>query len=128
MTIVQAEPVQPARLATAAEEQRRVKCQLQRTSEVIAKVRDTIAQSRELIRQANEQLKRIAGDAHCIGNGAGNCVFISPMRRFHFHIADGTEVFDSLGALLTDDAAALKHAEKLGDDLARTKLTDSPAK
>lgn len=98
-------------------------------SKVIATVKDTIAHSRELMQQADEQIQRTSAHRSTqVGNAGGFCEFTSPMRRFHFHIANGTEVFDSLGALLADDAAALKYAEKLARDLARTKLADSPAK
>lgn len=37
------------------------------------------------------------------------------MPRYHFHIVDGVEVFDSLGATLPTDEAARVHAEKLAD-------------
>ena len=46
------------------------------------------------------------------------------MRRYHFHICDGIQVFDSLGTALADDAAAHDHAKKVAGDLRRTKLFD----
>jgi hypothetical protein len=38
------------------------------------------------------------------------------MPRYHFHIVDGLEVFDSLGATLPSDEAARFYAEKLAKD------------
>ena len=35
------------------------------------------------------------------------------MPRYHFHIVDGVQVFDSLGATLPTDEAARVHAERL---------------
>ena len=46
------------------------------------------------------------------------------MRRYHFHICDGIQVFDSLGTALADDGAAHDHAKKVASDLHRTKLFD----
>lgn len=39
------------------------------------------------------------------------------MRRYHFHIVDGVEVFDPRGALLPSDDAARKHAENLASNI-----------
>jgi hypothetical protein len=38
--------------------------------------------------------------------------------RYHFHVVDGVEVFDSLGAALPNDAAAQRRAVELATDLA----------
>jgi len=46
------------------------------------------------------------------------------MRRYHFHICDGVQVFDSLGTNLPNDQAACTHAGKVADDLRRSKLFD----
>jgi hypothetical protein len=46
------------------------------------------------------------------------------MRRYHFHICDGLEVFDSHGTQLPDDDAAREHAKKVAADLVRSKLYD----
>ena len=35
------------------------------------------------------------------------------MPRYHFHIVDGVEVYDSLGATFPTDEAARIHAEEL---------------
>jgi hypothetical protein len=40
------------------------------------------------------------------------------MPRYHFHVVDGVEVFDSLGAVLPNDAAAQRRAVELATDLA----------
>jgi hypothetical protein len=40
------------------------------------------------------------------------------MPRYHFHIVDGDEVFDSLGAVLPDNTAAQRRAIELATDLA----------
>jgi len=41
------------------------------------------------------------------------------MPRYHFHVVDGVEVFDSLGAVLPNDAAAQRRAVELATDLAK---------
>jgi hypothetical protein len=41
------------------------------------------------------------------------------MPRYHFHVVDGVEVFDSLGAVLPNDAAAQRRAVELAADLAK---------
>jgi hypothetical protein len=41
------------------------------------------------------------------------------MPRYQFHIVDGLEVFDSLGATLPSDEAARFYAEKLAKDFTR---------
>jgi hypothetical protein len=46
------------------------------------------------------------------------------MRRYHFHICDGVQIFDSLGTNLLDDQAACAHAKTVADDLTRSKLFD----
>jgi hypothetical protein len=43
------------------------------------------------------------------------------MARYHFHLVNGTEVFDSLGVLLVNDAAARTHAESLAAEFASSK-------
>ena len=40
------------------------------------------------------------------------------MPRYHFHLVDGTEVFDSRGVLLPNDAAAHAYAESLAAEFA----------
>ena len=40
------------------------------------------------------------------------------MPRYHFHVVDGVEVFDSLGAFLPNDAAAQRHAIELATGFA----------
>lgn len=46
----------------------------------------------------------------------GNC---DAMRRYHFHVVDGVEVFDSLGAVLPNDQAAHERAIELARGYAR---------
>ena len=46
------------------------------------------------------------------------------MHRYHFHLVNGLESFDSSGVLLVDDAAARIHAENLAAKCASSK-TDS---
>ena len=41
------------------------------------------------------------------------------MPRYHFHIVDGVEVFDSLGTTLPSDEAARVHAEKMASPSTR---------
>ena len=43
------------------------------------------------------------------------------MHRYHFHLVDGIEYFDSSGVLLVDDAAARIHAENLATKCATSK-------
>jgi hypothetical protein len=50
------------------------------------------------------------------------------MRRYQFHIVDGVEVFDSLGATLPDDEAARERAGEIAVSFAKTKSVDSPTK
>jgi hypothetical protein len=49
---------------------------------------------------------------------------LAGMHRYHFHLVDGIEFFDSSGVLLVDDAAARMHAESLATKCATSK-TDS---
>ena len=44
--------------------------------------------------------------------------------RYHFHIVDGLEVFDSLGAVLADDEAARTRAIELATYIAKTQLAN----
>lgn len=41
------------------------------------------------------------------------------MQRYHFHVVDGDEVFDSLGDMLPNDVAAQRRAVELATDLAK---------
>ena len=50
------------------------------------------------------------------------------MPRYHFHIVDGVEVFDSLGATLPTDEAARVHAEKLANPSVHPQLEKLRAK
>ena len=43
------------------------------------------------------------------------------MPRYHFHLVNGVEVFDSLGVMLVSDAAARIHAENLAAEFAGPK-------
>ena len=56
-------------------------------------------------------------------NALGHC---GCMRRYHFHVVDGVEVFDSLGAVLPDDEAARGRAIELAKSFAR--LADTATK
>jgi len=42
------------------------------------------------------------------------------MPRYYFHLVNGTEVFDPLGVLLVNDAAAHIHAENLAAECANS--------
>ena len=42
------------------------------------------------------------------------------MPRYHFHVVDGDEVFDSLGAELPDEVAARRRAVELAKTFANT--------
>jgi Domain of unknown function (DUF6894) len=44
------------------------------------------------------------------------------MARYHFHIVDGFEVFDSVGATLPSDEAARRRALELATNLEKTKF------
>ena len=46
---------------------------------------------------------------------------LAGMPRYHFHLVNGVEVFDSLGVMLGSDAAARIHAESLAADFAGPK-------
>ena len=50
------------------------------------------------------------------------------MRRYHFHIMDGQNFFDSKGVELADDKAARKHAEAMAASLRRVPLMDKQRK
>jgi hypothetical protein len=50
------------------------------------------------------------------------------MRRYHFHVVDGHEVFDSLGAMLPDDEAARARAIELATRIGKSRLADGPTK
>jgi hypothetical protein len=50
------------------------------------------------------------------------------MPRYHFHIVDGLEVFDSIGATLPSDEAAHIHAEKVAKGFTRPQLERLRAK
>ena len=50
------------------------------------------------------------------------------MPRFHFHILDGVNLFDSAGLELADEKAALKHAEQIASDLSKSKTMDRDQK
>ena len=43
------------------------------------------------------------------------------MSRYHFHLVNGTEVFDSLGVMLAGDAAARIHGEALAAEFASSR-------
>jgi hypothetical protein len=58
------------------------------------------------------------------GNESSAQFIGSIMRRYHFHICDGVQIFDSLGTNLPDDQAACAHAKEVADDLTRSKLFD----
>ena len=44
------------------------------------------------------------------------------MPRYHFHIVDGLEVFDSVGAMISDSEAARRRALELATNLGKTRL------
>ena len=44
------------------------------------------------------------------------------MPRYHFHIVDGVEVFDSIGATFQSDELARVHAEKLAGRFTRIEV------
>ena len=46
------------------------------------------------------------------------------MPRYHFHIVDGVEVFDSLRQVLPDNEAARTRAVELATNLEKAKLAD----
>jgi uncharacterized protein DUF6894 len=50
------------------------------------------------------------------------------VHRYHFHIVDGLEVFNSLGAVLADDEAARTRAIELATNIGKNQLADSPIK
>jgi hypothetical protein len=50
------------------------------------------------------------------------------MPRYHFHVVDGGEIFDSQGAVLPDNEAARRRAVELATNLGKTKLADAPTK
>ena len=50
------------------------------------------------------------------------------MPRYHFHIVDDVEVFDSLRQLLPDDEAARTRAVELATNLGKANLTDLTTK
>ena len=49
---------------------------------------------------------------------------VVPMPRYHFHIVDGVEVFDSLKAVLPDNEAARTRAVELATNLGKAHLAD----
>jgi hypothetical protein len=51
---------------------------------------------------------------------SGCCV----MPRYHFHVVDGVEVFDSLKAVLPDNEAARTRAIELATNLGKANLAD----
>jgi hypothetical protein len=58
-----------------------------------------------------------------------------PVPRYHFHVVDGRELFDSQGTVFPDEAAARAHAEDMarffgrlsrgGDDYHAIKVIDA---
>jgi Domain of unknown function (DUF6894) len=46
------------------------------------------------------------------------------MPRYHFHVADGVEVFDSLKAVLPDNETARTRAIELATNLGKANLAD----
>jgi len=42
------------------------------------------------------------------------------MPRYHFHVVDGVEIFDSIGAVLPNDAAAQRRAVEMATRFANT--------
>ncbi len=46
------------------------------------------------------------------------------MRRYHFHVVDGLELFDSKGLVLADDRAARTHAEGMAASLQTSSAMD----
>jgi Domain of unknown function (DUF6894) len=50
------------------------------------------------------------------------------MPRYHFHIVDGLEVFDSVGATLPNDEAARRHALELATNLEKHSFPHRPPK
>lgn len=46
------------------------------------------------------------------------------MPRYHFHIVDGVEVFDSLATVLPDNEAARTRALELATNLGKAHLAD----
>jgi Domain of unknown function (DUF6894) len=51
----------------------------------------------------------------------GHC---NTVPRYHFHIVDGVEVFDSLGAVLLDNEAARTRGVELASNLGKAHLAD----
>jgi len=50
------------------------------------------------------------------------------MRQYYFHVVDGVEIFDSLGARLPNDDAAREYAERVANDYRKAKKADAPTK
>jgi len=48
--------------------------------------------------------------------------------RYHFHIVDGVEVFDSLESVLADNEAARSRAVELASNLGKANLADLTTK
>ena len=46
------------------------------------------------------------------------------MRRYHFHVVDGVEVFDSLTTVLPNNEAARLRAVELATNLGKAHLAD----
>ena len=46
------------------------------------------------------------------------------MPRYHFHVADGVEVFDTLATVLPDNEAARTRAVELATNLGKAHLAD----
>jgi Domain of unknown function (DUF6894) len=50
------------------------------------------------------------------------------MPRYHFHIVDGVEVFDSAGVTLPDNEAARRRALELATNIGKTRWPHRPPK
>jgi hypothetical protein len=50
------------------------------------------------------------------------------MSRYHFHVVEGLEIFDSQGAVLPDTDAARRRAIELATNLGKAKLANEPGK
>ena len=70
----------------------------------------------------------LAWPPRCVGEPTDNRRHYIRMPRYHFHIVDGLEVFDSVGATLPSDEAARVHAVKLARGFSRPQLERLRAK
>lgn len=49
------------------------------------------------------------------------------MLRYHFHLIDGVDIFDSIGSMFANDETARVHAKKLASDYSGSKIMDAKA-